>query len=134
MVPEMLPIDGIEWEGLVPIVGRANRALPHFNGVLSAVPNPDLMLSPMSTQEAVLSSRIEGTQATLGDVLKFETGEAPAKESKEHDIYEILNYRRALRVAGRDLAKRPFSLNRLKQLHGILLDSVRGKARLPPCP
>jgi Fic family protein len=47
----------------------------------------------------VLSSRIEGTQATLGEVLKFEAGEEPQQESRREDIYEILNYRRALRAA-----------------------------------
>jgi hypothetical protein len=43
------------------------------------------LLSPLTTQEAVLSSRIEGTQATLGEVLKFEAGEEPEEESKRLD-------------------------------------------------
>jgi Fic family protein len=122
-----LPIKGLDWESLIPLVGRANRAVAKYSGIMSALANPHLLLSPLTTQEAVLSSRIEGTQATLGDVLKFEAGETPKQESQESDIHEILNYRRALREAERELAKKPFGLNLLRRLHGILLDSVRGR-------
>jgi Fic family protein len=94
------------------------------------VPNPDVLLSPLTTQEAVLSSRIEGTQVTLGEVLKFEAGTEPEHDvSRREDIQEIMNYRRALRHAEAELLKRPFNLNMLLGLHGILLDSVRGRDR-----
>jgi Fic family protein len=78
-------------------------------------------------QEAVLSSRIEGTQATLGEVLEFEAGSEPHEEAKRVDIHEILNYRNALMLAERRLKKRPFNLNLLLELHRVLLDSVRGR-------
>lgn len=122
-----LPIEGLDWESLIPLVGRANRAVAKYSGIMGALPNPRLLLSPLTTQEAVLSSRIEGTQATLGDVLKFEAGEAPKRESVGVDIQEILNYRRALGEAERRLATKPFGLNLLRRLHSILLDSVRGR-------
>jgi len=70
---------------------------------------------------------MEGTQATLGDVLKFEAGAEVGEESKRQDIQEIINYRQALQTAEGGLKKRPFNLNLLLQLHGILLDSVRGR-------
>ena len=98
-VPSHLPISNVQWEPLIPFIGRANRALAHYEGVLYGVPNAELLLSPLTTQEAVLSSRIEGTQATLGDVFRFEAGEEPAGVEKQLDIQEILNYRRALREA-----------------------------------
>ena len=126
-VPQELPIEEIDWKALIPLIGRANRALAHYDGVLLGVPNPEVLLSPLTTEEAVLSSRIEGTQATLGEVYRFEAGEAPQTESRRHDIGEILNYRRALREAEAELLKRPFHLNLLLRLHGILLDSVRGQ-------
>lgn len=91
------------------------------------MPNPAVLLSPLTTQEAVLSSRIEGTQATLGDVLRFEAGEAVADEARREDIWEILNYRKALREAETELKARPFNLNLLKRMHAVLLDSVRGR-------
>jgi Fic family protein len=126
-IPSRLPIDQIVWEPLIPLIGRANRALAHYEGVLYGVPNAELLLSPLTTQEAVLSSRIEGTQATLGEVLRFEAGEEPVGFEKELDIQEILNYRRALRDAEKWIQTKPFTLNLLLQLHDTLLDSVRGR-------
>jgi Fic family protein len=125
--PQPLPLTEIAWEPLIPLIGKANRSIAQYDGVLYGVPNPEVLLSPLTTQEAVLSSRIEGTQATLGEVLKFEAGEQPNQESKRLDIQEILNYRRALRAAETELKTRPFSLNLLLKLHEILLDSVRGR-------
>jgi Fic family protein len=125
--PQQLPIDDIQWDSLIPLIGKANRSLAYYDGILYGLANPDILLSPLTTQEAVLSSKIEGTQATLGEVLKFEAGEAPAEESRVMDIEEIMNYRRAMRRAEEELKVRPFSLNLLKELHSVLLDGVRGK-------
>jgi len=124
--PEKVPV-ALDWERLIPLIGKANRSLAQYDGVLYGLPNPEILLSPLTTQEAVLSSRIEGTQATLGEVLRFEAGEEPAEESKRVDIQEIINYRRALKAAEQELKRRPFNLNLLLSLHGILLDSVRGR-------
>ena len=126
-VPRTLPLARIDWENLIPQIGAANRALAHYDGILYGLPSPQVLLSPLTTQEAVLSSRIEGTQVTLGEVLKFEAGEEVAEEAKRQDIQEIINYRRALLIAERELKRRPFNLNLLLQLHGMLLDSVRGQ-------
>ncbi len=126
-VPQAPPITGIDWEPLIPLIGGANRALARYDGVLYGVPNPDVLLSPMTTQEAVLSSKIEGTQATLGEVLKFEAGEQPAVESRRLDYMEIINYRRALVRAETALKAKPFNLNLLLELHDILLDSTHDR-------
>ena len=126
-VPEKLPITTINWEPLIPLIGASNRALAYFDGVLYGVTNPDVLLAPMTTQEAVLSSKIEGTQATLSEVLKFEAGEAPERESRRQDIEEIINYRTAMRIAEAELQQRPFTLNLLKKLHAVLLTGVRGR-------
>jgi Fic family protein len=127
-VPQKLPLNDLNWEPLIPLIGKANRSLAFFDGVLQGIANPELLLSPMTTQEAVLSSRIEGTQATLGDVLQFEAGNEPKEHTQHEDIWEIINYRRALKQAEEELKKKPFNLNLLKDLHSILLDSVRGRA------
>jgi Fic family protein len=121
--PEKLPV-ALAWEPLIPLLGKANRALAQYDGVLYGLPNPEVLLSPLTTQEAVLSSRIEGTQATLGEVLKFEAGEEPDEESKRLDIQEIINYRRALKAAEQELKRRPFNLNLLLSWHSVLLESV----------
>ena len=66
------PPEKLEWERLIPLIGPANAAVARYDGILSAIPNAHVLLSPLTTQEAVLSSRIEGTQATMGEVLEFE--------------------------------------------------------------
>ena len=126
-----LPPDQLDWERLIPMIGRANRALARFEGILTALPNPALLLSPLTTREAVLSSRIEGTQATVGEVLRFEAGDAPKQDSRLQDIHEIQNYRAALRTAERELARKPMGLNLLRTLHGVLMNSARGRDRAP---
>ncbi len=130
-IPKKLPIADVNWEGLIPLIGMANRSLAYYDGILQGIANPSLLLSPLTTQEAVLSSKIEGTQATLGDVWKFEAGENPIAEERRVDIQEIMNYRRALHTAEKALKSKPFHLNLLKDLHRILLDSVRGMNKAP---
>jgi len=125
-IPTRLPELALDWNSLVPLIGRSNRALAHYGGVLCGVPNAELLLSPLTTQEAILSARIEGTQASLSEVLKYEAGVRPTEFTKEMDIKEILNYRNALNEAEKSLSERPFSLNLVRRLHEILLDSVRG--------
>lgn len=68
--PQMLPLENIDWKAIIPIMSKANRSLANYNGVLESIPNPEILLSPVTAQEAVLSSKIEGTQATIGEVYK----------------------------------------------------------------
>ena len=64
------PPDGINWPRLVPLIGTANRALARYDGLIVAIPNATVLLSPLTTQEAVLSSKIEGTNVTMSEVLE----------------------------------------------------------------
>lgn len=131
-IAKPLPILSREdWFALIPAMGRANRNLAEYNGRLGRLPNSDLLLAPLRLQEAVLSSRIEGTLATMSEVLQFEAGELPERESRRQDIEEILNYRVALDTAMQELKSRPFNLNLLLELHRILLKSVRGQNKAP---
>jgi len=125
-VPEKLPLESIDWISLIPLIGEANAALARYDGILQGIVNPAVLLSPLGTQEAVLSSKIEGTQATLEDVLEYEATAAERKVPHD-DILEIVNYRQASHAALEELEKRPISLNLIRKLHAILLDSVRGK-------
>lgn len=124
--PEQLPPKDLDWVALVSAMGRANRSIAELNGLFYGLPNPEILLSPMTTQEAVLSSKIEGTQADFEEVLKFEAGNKPSETERLHDIKEIQNYREALRLSKRLLEERPFCLNSLLKLHEKLMDSVRG--------
>ncbi|MFC2038025.1 Fic family protein [Chloroflexota bacterium] len=114
------------------LIGQANAALARYDGMLQSIVSPSVLLSPLTVQEAVLSSRIEGTQASMEEVLQFEAdSQEPIDPSRRADIQEILNYRRAMAQAVAGLETRPFSLNLLKSLHATLLDSVRGRDRSP---
>ena len=84
------------------------------------------MLSPFTTNEAVLSSRIEGTQATLEEVLEFDAQAKPKHESNP-DLREVLNYRHAMIEAVEFLQTRPLCLNLLLQMHATLMEGVSGQ-------
>ena len=123
--PHNLPLDRLNWEQFVHLIGKANAEVARFDGLIQSMPNPSLLLSPLTTQEAVLSSRIEGTQASLEEIYQFEA--KPDKESKKYDdIQEVLNYRKAMYFAIKELNKIPFCLRLLKETHKILLSGVRG--------
>ncbi|MDI6720595.1 Fic/DOC family N-terminal domain-containing protein [Methanoculleus sp.] len=133
-VPESLPPAGIDWEAHIPQIASANRALSRYDGILQAIPNPRLLLSPLLTQEAVLSSRIEGTQASLEDVLRFEANpKEPIGDAALADIQEIINYREALEAAVESLKTRRLDLALVCDLHRILLSGSRGMDREPGC-
>lgn len=127
------PPASIDWPRLIPLLGPANAAVARFEGVLEGIPNVDVLLSPLTTQEAVLSSRIEGTQATFGEVLEYEAGGGRTDESgeKSADIQEILNYRVALRQAVTQLESLPLSQRIVKDAHRALMDGVRGHGKAP---
>jgi Fic family protein len=127
------PPEGLDWQRLIPLIGPANAAVARYEGVLHGVPNPNVLLSPLTSQEAVLSSRIEGTQATLGEVLEFEAEGDPNDEStpKKADIQEVLNYRMALNEATRLLADLPLSQRLVKEVHAVLMRGVRGRNKSP---
>ena len=126
-VPLTLPLKDIDWSGLITQIGAANRSLADYNGMLRHLPNASMLLAPLTVQEAVLSSRIEGTLATMTEVLQFEAGETPSGVARRDDIEEILNYREALAIATKALSRRPFNLNLLLKLHTTLLSGVRGQ-------
>lgn len=125
-IPDKLPIESLDWNNLFGLVVDANRELARYDGILQGIVNPAVLLSPLTTQEAVLSSKIEGTRATLEEVLEYEA--SPKKENpKQEDIQEIINYRQAMWHAVDSLKEKPINLNLIKEIHSVLLDSVRGR-------
>jgi len=129
-VPHKLPLNHVDYGPFVGLVGQANAAIARYDGMLQSIVNPSVLLSPMTTQEAVLSSKIEGTQATLDEVLEHEAGQIYNKE-KTLDIQEIVNYRTALTLASEGLEHQPLTLSLLKHMHGILMNDVRGQDKTP---
>ena len=128
--PDALPLVNLDYRLLLPLVGQANAALARYDGLLQGIPNPAVMLSPLTTQEAVLSSKIEGTQATVDEVLQQEAGLVQEGE-KYKDIQEISNYRQALYSAREYLKDYPIRLGFVRELHRVLMSSVRGQDKTP---
>lgn len=116
---------------LLPLVGEARAALGTYNGLVSGIPNANVLLSALMTQEAVLSSKIEGTTVTLGEVLEIETGSGKAGKSKLDDAEEILNYREALLFSSKTIADGEFSRDMILKAHGLLMKGARGQAKKP---
>jgi Fic family protein len=133
-IPDHLPLDTSKWnwERLANKISSASASLAYYNGILQSMVNPTIFLSPLETKEAILSSHIEGTVTTLDEVLKFEADIKPESESKQQDIIEVLNYRKATRYA-KDWLDRglPFSLTFVNAIQKELISGVRGKDKGP---
>ncbi|HQD65609.1 MAG TPA: Fic/DOC family N-terminal domain-containing protein [Casimicrobium huifangae] len=127
------PPQQLDWQPLIPRIGQANAALARYDGLLSAIPNAAVLLSPLTTQEAVLSSKIEGTHVTMGEVLELEAGGEPADftQPKRDDVEEVLNYRMALNFCAQALTERPLSQHLLREAHALLMRGVRGQDKRP---
>ena len=130
--PGRFPPDGrLDWKELIPLVGPTAASVARYDGMLAALPNPDILLAPLTTREAVLSSRIEGTEATMGDVLQYEAGREPTSPSRRNDIREVLNYRAAMRRAEELMKTLPLSQRVVREAHKVLLHGARGEGKSP---
>jgi len=120
----------LDWTALVPRIGLAQAAVARFDGILHAMPSPELLLSPLTTQEAVLSSRIEGTQASLEDVLRYDAAPRADVENKD-DIQEVQNYRTAMVKAVGWMKKSGLTVETICRVHKTLMSGVRGEGKTP---
>lgn len=125
------PEERLDWSKLIPLIGRTSAAVARYDGMLGATPDPDVLLAPLTTREAVLSSRIEGTQATMGEVLEYEAGREPESPARREDIHEVINYRSAMRQAEIMLKDLPLSLRVIREAHRVLMSGVRGEGKSP---
>ena len=127
----MLPIK-IDYDQLIGKITEAHRAIASLDSLLNALPNPALLGRTMQTKEAVESSKIEGTQATINEVLEYEAkSERKDDTAKTKDINEVINYRQALDLGVKSLETFPLSENLIKKLHATLLKSGRGANKAP---
>ena len=107
--------------------------MARYDGLLSAIPNAHILLSPLTTQEAVLSSKIEGTHVTISEVLEIEAGgiSEAFTQPKRDDAEEVLNYRAAMQACVAEMVHRPFSQQILRGAHQLLMQGVRGRDKFP---
>jgi len=126
-VPADLPRRLILEPATVTALSNADSNLGRLAGVGRILPQPHLLLLPYLTMEAVASSRIEGTQASVSDV--FEARATGGRTSA--DVREVSNYIRALDHGIGRLATLPLSTRLIREMHKILLTGVRGQERTP---
>ncbi|MBF6213891.1 Fic family protein [Nocardia puris] len=127
-VPPSLPPDLALQPGLVRRLSGADRAVGELAGLGRGLPNPELFCRALVRREAVLSSRIEGTQASLSDLALYEA-EQPRRS--EGDVREVFNYVRATDHVLDPDRRLPLSLPLLREAHQILLSGVRGEYATP---
>lgn len=121
---EEIPLD---YNKFAKELSTAEYSLGLLEGSQKKLQNPYLLISPLTAKEAVMSSRIEGTQSDVADVFMFDVGE----QTKHADIREVVNYRRAMGFAMTEIDKgRNVSSHLVESLHSILLEDVRHKGLL----
>jgi len=128
-VPNPLP-PTFQWNNqIVGALSRADFLLGKLAREGGKLPNPHLLMRPFITREAVLSSKIEGTQATIGEILAANAG-VSVKRNPE-DLQEVQNYIAALDYGIRRLDNLPLSLRLIKEIHHHLMQGVRGSHATP---
>ncbi|MBI5629471.1 MAG: Fic family protein [Elusimicrobia bacterium] len=128
-VPDPLPPE-ITWTPrLVRALSDADQLIGRLAGEGGRLPNPHLLMRPFIKREAVLSSRIEGTQATLGELLEAEAG--GSVDRSPDDLREVGNYVIALEYGIKRLKQLPLSLRLVRELHERLMKGVRGERATP---
>jgi Fic family protein len=110
-------------------ISTADRALSELAGVARTLPNPHLLIRPFIRREAVLSSRIEGTQASLSDIFFYEA--SPSRTARSGDVEEVANYIDALEYGLERLAVLPLSTRLFREMHARLMAGVRGEHLTP---
>lgn len=128
-VPAPLP-PVIEWTPrLIGVLSDADRLIGRLAGEGGRLPNPHILMRPFVRREAVLSSKIEGTQATLGELLAAEAG-AVVERSPE-DLREVGNYVAALEHGISLLRELPLCVRLIRELHAKLMEGARGQNATP---
>ena len=121
------PIPPVSYDSeMIELLSRADRMLGRLDGVTETLPDPELFVAMYVQKEAVLSSQIEGTQASLVDVF-----DGDQSRVKREDIGDIVNYVGAMNYGLERLKEFPLSLRLLREIHQVLLSSGRGSKRSP---
>ena len=128
-IPHPLPPSlSLTWE-LAGELSSADRGVSELAGIGRTLPNPYLLIRPFMHREAVLSSRIEGTQASLSDLYFFEAANVPP--SPHSDVLEVRNYVIALEYGLQRMKDFPLSLRLIREVHEKLMQGVAGEHVTP---
>ncbi|MDD3193965.1 MAG: Fic family protein [Oscillospiraceae bacterium] len=123
-LPPVPPLDMDD--ELVELLVKANKELALLSGIAARIPNMDLFVTMYVRKEALLSSQIEGTQATLDDVLN-----PLIEKNANRDVSDVVNYIKATDFALARLKELPLCIRLLKETHAVLMQDVRGQEKSP---
>lgn len=126
--PQPIPRELTPEGATIRALSSADASLGRLQGLGALIRDPELLLGPYLTQEAVASSRIEGTQASLSDVLQAEASGAP---TKNEDVAEVERYIAATRQGYELVRELPITQRLILDLHKTLLSGVRGHEKSP---
>lgn len=127
---ELPPNPPIQYDDeLQGLLSLADRKLGRLDGVTQILPNPELFVAMYVKKEAVLSSQIEGTQASFVDVLSTEYNQAD--DQRHDDVKEVINYVDAMNWGLEQLASFPLSLRLIRNIHARLIHNTRGANKNP---
>lgn len=122
------PVPGIRYDDeLQALLSQADQAIARLDGIVTVLPNPELFIAMYVKKEALLSSQIEGTQASLEGVLEFEADMRPRDNINE--IKEVVNYIKALEYGIAHIAQSPANAHLFREIHRILITSTRGSKK-----
>jgi len=129
-IPSSLPpVPTVKIDGpLGQLLAEANIALGRLDTMGYLLPNVDHIIAMYVRKEALLSSQIEGTQASLEDIFEYES-QTPIENT--HDVEEVVNYIKALNYGLKRLTEFPMSTRLIKEIHQILLSGTRGNEKTP---
>ena len=128
-IPHPLPPDISYDTPLIRLLSEADRLLGELSGTGRLLANPYLLIAPYVRREAVASSRIEGTQASLNDLFFFEASEKQTPRTP--DVHEVRNYVQAMEYGIKRLRDLPVSVRLICEIHAILMQGVRGDHATP---
>lgn len=129
-IPTSLPpYPGVKMEGMIhQLLSDANIALGRLDTMGYLLPNVEYIIAMYVRKEALLSSQIEGTQASLEDIFEYES-HVPVKNVE--DVREVVNYIKAMNHGLKRIQEFPMSIRLVKEIHHILLSDSRGKEKTP---
>ncbi len=128
------PPESLDLAKIMPALLSATTAIARFDQMLKNMHNSEILLSPLRNQEAVISSRMEGTISTMDEILQYEADYPDGEHSEQvrSDIVETVLYQRALKNAQKAMkAGYPLSTSLLKAMHEQLLSIGRGANKAP---
>ena len=120
-----VPAVDLDQEGLQLVI-KANKAISYLEGLASQIPSLPLFVSMYVRKEALLSSQIEGTQATLEDILDPEI-----ETNTNQNIEDVVNYIQATEYALKRLEELPLCNRLIRETHAVLMEGVKGEEKSP---